>query len=140
MTDAKDFVVETRTGKRVLRLKKIFNGVGRKRHNKPNVLCAKISRDKTSSQKTFPQTERFKQSAKSSFETCEVGVEIVEVDRYFASSQICHSCGYKNSELKDLKIRQWTCPQCCVEHDRDTNAAINILKNGLGQRPLQETL
>ena len=74
------------------------------------------------------------------YEASKFNVNVIEVDRYFASSQICHSCGYKNSELKDLKIRQWTCPQCCVEHDRDTNAAINILKNGLGQRPLQETL
>lgn len=74
------------------------------------------------------------------YEASKFNVNVIEVDRYFASSQICHSCGYKNSELKDLKIRQWTCPQCGVEHDRDTNAAINILKNGLGQRPLQETL
>ena len=74
------------------------------------------------------------------YEASKSNVNVIEVDRYFASSQICHSCGYKNSELKDLKIRQWNCPQCGVEHDRDTNAAINILKNGLGQRPLQETL
>ena len=74
------------------------------------------------------------------YEASKFGVEIVEVDRYFASSQICHSCGYKNSEVKDLKIRQWKCPQCGAEHDRDRNAAKNILENGLGQRPMQETL
>lgn len=74
------------------------------------------------------------------YEASKFGVDVVEVDRYFASSQICHCCGYKNSAVKDLKIRQWKCPQCGVEHDRDRNAAINILENGLGQRPLQETL
>ena len=71
------------------------------------------------------------------YEASKFGVEIIEVDRYFASSQICHSCGYKNSELKDLKIRDWICPKCGEEHDRDRNAAINILKYGLGHRPMQ---
>ena len=72
------------------------------------------------------------------YQSTKFGVEIIEVDRYFASSQICHSCGYKNSEIKNLKIREWTCPQCGMKHNRDRNAAINIMKNGLGHRPLQE--
>ena len=53
------------------------------------------------------------------YEATKFGVDVVEVDRYFASSQICHCCGYKNSELKDLKVRDWKCPQCGAEHDRD---------------------
>lgn len=57
------------------------------------------------------------------------GREIKQVDQYYASSQICHICGHKNSITKDLSIRKWTCPICNTTHDRDINAAINILQN-----------
>ncbi len=70
------------------------------------------------------------------YEATKFGTSIVEVDRFFASSQICHCCGEKNRALRDLRIRRWTCPHCGAKHDRDRNAAINILKKGLGQRPL----
>ncbi|SEF89263.1 IS200/IS605 family element RNA-guided endonuclease TnpB [Lachnospira multipara] len=57
------------------------------------------------------------------------GREIKQVDQYYASSQICHICGYKNTITKDLSVREWTCPVCGTKHDRDINAAINILQN-----------
>ena len=56
---------------------------------------------------------------------------IVKVDRYFPSSQTCNVCGYVNKDIKDLSVREWECPECHTRHDRDINAAINILHFGL---------
>jgi len=57
--------------------------------------------------------------------------KVVKVDRYFPSSQTCNVCGYLNKDIKDLSIRKWECPECHSHHDRDINAAINILRFGL---------
>lgn len=59
------------------------------------------------------------------------GRDFVKIDRYFASSQLCNVCGYKNIKIKNLSIRKWECPQCHTLHDRDMNASINILNEGL---------
>lgn len=54
----------------------------------------------------------------------------VKVDTYYPSSQTCNCCGFKNPITKDLTVRDWTCPQCGTYHDRDENAADNILAEG----------
>ena len=58
------------------------------------------------------------------------GREIIKIDKWFPSSQICSECGHKDGK-KTLEIREWTCPVCHVHHDRDINASINILTEGL---------
>ena len=59
------------------------------------------------------------------------GKIIVKIDKFYPSSQLCHVCGYKNTEVKDLNVRKWNCPKCKTHHDRDVNAAINIRNEGL---------
>lgn len=59
------------------------------------------------------------------------GTSLVKIDRFFPSSQLCSSCGYKNTSVKKLSVRNWTCPRCNEVHDRDHNAAKNILKEGM---------
>ena len=55
------------------------------------------------------------------------GSEVVEVDRFYPSTKLCSCCGFKLESL-DLSVRRWECPVCGVSHDRDINAARNILE------------
>ena len=57
------------------------------------------------------------------------GKDFVQIDRYFASSKICSNCGHKASDI-NLDVREWTCTSCGTNHDRDINAANNILAEG----------
>lgn len=60
----------------------------------------------------------------------ELGTRVILIDKYYPSSQLCNVCGNKNAEVKDLKVREWNCPKCGTHHDRDRNAAKNILVVG----------
>ena len=59
------------------------------------------------------------------------GKTVQKVDRFFASSQLCSKCGAKWPGTKNLSVRQWVCPECGAVHDRDKNAAENILLEGM---------
>ena len=60
-----------------------------------------------------------------------LGKKVININKYFPSSQCCNRCDYKNEEVKDLSVRKWICPKCGFEHDRDINASVNIMFEGL---------
>jgi len=70
------------------------------------------------------------------------GRTLIQVDRFFPSSKLCHRCGHKNEDLA-LNDRTWCCPACGETHDRDVNASINLYFVGLGRpevKPVERAL
>lgn len=59
------------------------------------------------------------------------GGRFIQVSKWFPSSQTCSCCGYKNTDVRSLTVREWTCPECGSYHDRDGNAQQMILKEGI---------
>ena len=59
------------------------------------------------------------------------GKEVVVVAKNFPSSQLCSCCGYQNKDVKSLRVRKWTCPECGSHHDRDFNASINLKQEAM---------
>lgn len=69
--------------------------------------------------------------SKVDYKVKEHGGVLVSIPTFYPSSQTCSECGYRNSLVKNLKVRKWECPQCGAHHDRDINAGKNILAKGL---------
>lgn len=59
------------------------------------------------------------------------GGKVIRIEPFYPSSQICFECGHRNEKVKDLSVRSWICPKCGTNHDRDINAAKNILREAL---------
>ncbi len=60
-----------------------------------------------------------------------LGKKVININKYYPSSEVCNRCEYKNEEVKNLSLRKWICPRCGFEHDRDINASENIMFEGL---------
>jgi len=67
---------------------------------------------------------------KLAYKAEQAGVHLVKIDQWYASSKTCHCCGHKMEKMP-LKVREWQCPSCLINHDRDINAAINIRQKGI---------
>lgn len=67
------------------------------------------------------------------------GVNILRAWRFDPTSQICSACGYRNPRTKDLSVREWICPNCGTHHDRDVNAAVNIMNAAINKYLMEKS-
>ena len=79
--------------------------------------------------KSIQELSLYKFKSILTYKTEWTGRVLIEIDRFFPSSKLCNCCGYKYQGLK-LSERTWLCPECNTLHDRDLNAAINIMNEG----------
>ena len=98
-------------------------GRGRKR-KKPNAKTRKRSLGKSVNDVAWAQFVSF-----LTYKAISEGKFVIKIDRYYPSSKTCSHCGYIKDKLK-MKEREWVCPHCNTYHDRDINAAVNILVEG----------
>ena len=70
--------------------------------------------------------------AKLAYKTDWYDKQLIKIDRWYPSSQLCYTCGHSDGK-KNLSVRSWVCPSCHTNHDRDINASKNILAEGLRQ-------
>ena len=110
---------------------------GRKR-KKPNAKTRKRGLGKAVNDVAWTQFVSF-----LTYKAISEGKFVIKINRYFPSSKTCSHCGYIKDKLK-IKEREWTCPHCNTYHDRDINAAINILVEGkrtlFGEKPNSSTV
>ena len=105
--------------------------------NSYDVLCVESLNMREMSNKTFGNGKATLDNGYGKFlDLLEYKLErrgkiLIRVDKWYPSSQICSVCGTRETTLKDLRIRKWTCSGCGSAHDRDVNAAINIKNEGL---------
>jgi putative transposase len=67
------------------------------------------------------------------------GRTLIGIDRWYPSSKTCSACGHVQGKMP-LSVREWTCPECGAHHDRDVNAARNVLAAGLAASAHGETV
>ncbi|VXD24435.1 hypothetical protein PL8927_820041 [Planktothrix serta PCC 8927] len=93
-------------------------------------LCAVLAKDSTTPWASKLNSQARQSSADRAWQAISRFSKLVEIDRWFPSSKLCSNCFYQVSEMP-LDMREWTCPDCGTDHDRDGNAAINIRAEGI---------
>ena len=120
-------IINPRTlAKHEKRIKRLQRELSRKQKGSRNREKARLRLAKSVSDASWSSFYR-----KLGYKMADHGGVLVRVPKTYPSSQRCSCCGEIHPEVKDLSIRRWKCASCGTEHDRDVNAAKNILEKGL---------